>query len=67
VEPELAPGTSNMDFSVDVRRDVPRSSWFWLIAFLLLIPPGFTTYRRFSFESQRWRESDYAPSGGGGD
>jgi len=67
VEPELAPGTSNMDFTVDVRRDVPRSSWFWLIAFLLLIPPVFTTYRRFSFESQRWRESDYAPSGGGGD
>ena len=67
VEPELAPGASDAHFSVEVRRDVPRSSWFWLIAFLLLIPPGFTTYRRFSFESQRWRESDYAPSGGGGD
>ncbi len=65
VEPELAPGTSNLDFSIDVRRDVPRSSWFWFIGLLLLVPPGFTAWRRFSFESRRWRESDYAPSGGG--
>jgi len=27
----------------------------------------FTTFRRFSFESRRWRESDYAPSGSSSD
>jgi hypothetical protein len=46
---------------------VPRSAWFWFISVFLLIPPAITTVRRFSFESQRWRESDYAPSGGSDD
>jgi len=61
VEPEMAPNSRSMDYDITVRRDAPRSSWFWLIAFLLLIPPGLATFGRLSFESQRWRESDYAP------
>jgi hypothetical protein len=67
VEPELAPGTSRLEYDISVRRDVPRSAWFWFISILLLIPPALTMFRKFSFESQRWRESDYAPSGGSDD
>jgi hypothetical protein len=64
VEPEMDRNSRSVDYEIRVRRDVPRSSWFWLIAILLLIPPLLTTFRRISFESQRWRESDYAPTGG---
>jgi hypothetical protein len=67
VEPEMAPNSRSVDYEIRVRRDVPRASWFWLVALLLLIPPLWTTFRRISFESQRWRESDYAPAGGGDD
>ncbi len=69
VEPEVSPGAAPVRYEITVRRDVPRSSWFWLIAFLLMIPPAFTSFRRLSFERQRWAESDYAPvsSSGGGD
>jgi hypothetical protein len=64
VEPEMDRNSRSVDYEIRVRRDVPRSSWFWFVAILLLIPPAWTTFRRFSFESQRWRESDYAPTGG---
>jgi len=63
VEPETEPSSRSVDYEIRVRRDVPRASWFWFVAILLLIPPAWTTFRRFSFESQRWRESDYAPVG----
>ena len=65
VEPEPAPGLQTMDYRIRVRHDVPHSGVFWLVAFLLLIPPALTTIRRISFESQRWRESDYAPASSG--
>jgi hypothetical protein len=68
VEPEVAAGAAPVRYEITVRRDVPRSSWFWLIAFLLMIPPALTSFRRLSFERQRWAESDYAPvSSSGGD
>jgi hypothetical protein len=56
-------------YSITVRRDVPRSSYFWFIALLLLVPPAFATFRRLTFEGRRWQESDYAPvsSGSSGD
>lgn len=67
VEPELAPGLASLDYSIRVRHDVPRSAYFWLIAVLLIIPPALSTFRRHSFETQRWQESDYAPVNSGGD
>jgi hypothetical protein len=69
VEPEMAVNSRSVDYEIAVRRDVPRSSWFWLMAILLAIPPIWKTFRRFSFESLRWRESDYTPvpSSGGDD
>jgi hypothetical protein len=67
VEPEMDPNSRSVDYEIVVRRDVPRASWFWFVAILLLIPPAWTTVRRISFESQRWRESDYAPTGSSSD
>ena len=37
------------------------------LKWLLLIPPIFNTIRAASFETARWRESDYAPATEGGD
>ena len=63
----MAANSRSVDYEIRVRRDAPRSAWFWLTAILLLIPPLWVTFRRISIDSLRWRESDYAPTGGGGD
>lgn len=60
VEPQMAPGSQGMSYQITVRRDVPRSLFFWLAVVLLLIPPVVASIRRFSFEATRWQESDYA-------
>lgn len=62
VEPEKAAGSAPLNYEILVRRDVPGFGWFLLAGFLLLIPPIIATIRVFSFESARWRESDYPPS-----
>jgi len=67
VEPEMAPGSSAMDYELRVRRDVPRTRYFWIALALLLFPPVFTMIRSASFEFQRWQESDYASSSSDGD
>jgi hypothetical protein len=51
-------------YDIVVRRDVPNFTFFWIAALLLLVPPIVTTVRTASFESARWRESNYAPGGG---
>jgi hypothetical protein len=66
VEPEMAAGAPFMRYDLELRRNVPNYGFFGLAALLLLIPPGFTTFRRGSFEAARWRESDYAPSSSSG-
>ena len=50
-------------FSLKIKRDVPSWSNFWLTIMLLLIYPVFVALCRWSFESKRWAESDYTPSG----
>lgn len=62
IEPEMDAKAAPMHYSIELRRDVPAMSYFWIAAFLLLIPPIVTTFRSVKFESQRWAESDYAPS-----
>jgi hypothetical protein len=62
VEPEMDATGAPMHYSIQLRRDVPSMSYFWIAALLLLIPPIFTTFRSIIFESRRWAESDYAPS-----
>lgn len=53
-----------VNFSLNVKRDVPSWSNFWFTALLLMIYPLFAALRRWSFESKRWAESDYAPTEG---
>jgi hypothetical protein len=53
-------------YEIVLRHDVPSYGWFWLAAFLLLIPPIFSTIRAASFENRRWSTSDYPPTSGGG-
>lgn len=52
---------NSMNYSITLRHDVPNYSWFWLAAFLLLIPPVFLSIRSRSFEVKRWMQSDYPP------
>ena len=62
IEPETDPKSLPIQYSIELRRDVPAFSYFWIAALLLLIPPIITTFRSLKFESARWSESDYAPS-----
>lgn len=57
VEPET--GAPQFAYSVTVRRDVMRSSYFFWALGLLLIPMLFFWYRKRSFEYKRWSESDH--------
>lgn len=61
VEPEMDRGATPVSYELIVRRDVPNHLFFWLASVFLLIPPIIKTIRAATFESQRWRESDYAP------
>jgi hypothetical protein len=56
-----------INYTVRVRRDVPRPG-YWLIAFgLILFPPLWPVLRSWSFEQSRWAESDHAPTHGSSD
>jgi hypothetical protein len=62
IEPEHA-GTGSVSYTVTVKRDVPRF-WPFLVALVPLTLPwvlGFVS--QSTFESRRWAESDYAPTG----
>jgi hypothetical protein len=57
IEPEAS--AARMNYTVRVRRDVPRISYlFWAIA-ILTLPPLLFWYRMTSFEHKRWLESDH--------
>lgn len=68
VEPEWEPpgGTSalatpaRVDYSIEVKRDVPQLWFYILIFFLLLIPPVWKYFRSLGFEGRRWQESQYS-------
>jgi hypothetical protein len=55
--------TRSVRYELIVRRDVPSFFWFWIALPLLLIPPLARTIGTAKYESARWAESDYAPSG----
>ncbi len=80
IEPEMDAGSgiyrvagsrvNAMDYHIVLKHDVPNYAWFWIVAFLLLIPPVWHGIRRRAFETKRWMQSDYPPittSSGGGD
>ncbi len=75
IEPDRdkEPGESDANFGrminyeIIVRHDIPAVGMYFLILFLLTIPPIWVGFRRWTFEQQRWSESDYAPAGSDGD
>jgi hypothetical protein len=60
------PAGKTVYYEIVMRHDVATYGWFWLAAFLLVIPPIFYTIRSVSFETRRWATSDYPPTPGGG-
>ncbi len=59
VEPD---GPAPVSYSLNVRRDVPNTLFYWLALLALAVPPVFALMGAGSFESRRWAESDYAPT-----
>lgn len=64
VEPEKTVNSGGLKYEITVRRDVPTYGWFWVCAVLLTIPPVVKSIRRASFETTRWRESDFSRTSG---
>ena len=55
--------TPRVHYTVSVRRDVPSLAFYLIGLLLLAVPPILGVVRAGSFETRRWAESDYAPSG----
>lgn len=53
-----------LPFNLTLRRGVNEMSNLWIALLLIAIYPAIVLFRRWSFESQRWSNSDYTPSGG---
>ena len=47
-------------YTISIVRDAPVNLIWILGLVFLLLPPGFSLLRHFTFKSQRWAESDYA-------
>jgi len=48
-----------VNYSVAIRRDVCELWPFIVLILLILIPPAILKYRQWSFEVERWKESDH--------
>ena len=61
IDAEMQPGMSQISDQLEVVRDVP--SWFnFFLTFVgLAVFPLTAWWRKMSFETRRWAESDYAP------
>jgi hypothetical protein len=62
IEPSGGAASRNVEYTVRVRRDVPNFVYYALGMLVLLLPPIVGTLRAAGFETQRWAESDHAPS-----
>lgn len=51
---------SAMNYQLTLRHDVPTFALFWIVIFLLPIPPIIRSIQAASFNTRRWQESDYA-------
>ncbi len=60
VEPEADPKSPPVHYDLIVRHDVPYYGYFAVAALLLPLPAIVLTWRRYSFEQERWKESDYS-------
>lgn len=62
IEPETPySNIAEVQYQIDVRRDVTTWAFFVIGLILLLVPPVFTLLQSSAFEGKRWQESDYAP------
>lgn len=52
----------NADVSMEISRNVPAWGNFWIIFLCIIVFPVFALLYRWSFESRRWENSDYAPA-----
>jgi Domain of unknown function (DUF4178) len=50
-----------LHFSLEIRRNIPVKSNYWLTVVMLLLYPAYIAFRQKSFENARWSESDIAP------
>ena len=62
IEPESDRGRGTIQYSVNVRRDVPVMGFFGIAFLALIIPAAFIAWRYLSFEHMRWQESDHPPA-----
>jgi hypothetical protein len=62
IEPEADTVHPPVTYTVEVRRDVPVSSFYGIGFLALLIPAILITWRSASFEKSRWSESDHPHS-----
>ncbi|MGZ8412396.1 MAG: DUF4178 domain-containing protein [Gemmatirosa sp.] len=62
IEPSGDPAGRAIAYTVRVRRDVPNFVYYALGLLVLVLPPVVGTLRAAGFETQRWAESDHAPS-----
>jgi hypothetical protein len=68
VEPQS--DLERVEYTVSIHRDVHQLWPFVSAVLFLLVPPVILLFRRWSFEVERWKESDhpvFEPSGGSGD
>jgi hypothetical protein len=61
VEPEMENDSRPhlVNYTLTITSGVPSFGWFFVVFFLLPIPAILVSVRAFSFENQRWAESDY--------
>lgn len=62
VEPEGDRMRGIIQYSVNVKRDVPVMGFFGIAFLALIIPAAFIAWRYLSFEHIRWQESDHPPA-----
>jgi len=51
-----------VSYTLRLRRDVPRPSFYLIALLIVAVPPVLAAARSWSFESARWKESDYSSS-----
>lgn len=60
-------GATTISYTMVLKRDVPVLSLYLIALVLLMLPPAFVALRAATMERARWKESDYAPTGGSDD
>ncbi len=52
-------------YTIKVKRDVPQFWYYPVILVFLFIPPLVRSVKSLRFETRRWEDSQYPPTGGG--